>query len=135
MRGEQRRDRAVARRDHRHRLDVARIRQAEPTVLGGNLDPKSAHLAQFLNVFLRNFARAVDHIGVDARQKVFEPIEERLCARGFGRIFRGMRMNEIETKASEEQLTYEAGTRPFTFARGLRYVTCLFFGSKTTGVL
>ena len=59
-------------------------------------------------------------------------VEERLGARLLGRILDdGMRMNEIEAEAAEEQLADEARSRPLALARGFGDVARFLLGGET----
>src|SRR4051812_35438807 len=108
MRGQQRGERSVLRRHHRHRLHVARIREAEATVLRRNLDSERAHVAQLLHVVFRNVARAVDHIRIDASQEFRKLLHERARTLRFSRILGGIWMNEVEPESAEKKLANEA---------------------------
>ena len=76
VRRQQRGERTVLRRHHRHRFHVAGIRQTQPAVLLRDLDPERAQLAELLDVFLRDLARAVDHVRVHAAEEVRELVQE-----------------------------------------------------------
>ena len=83
VRRQQRGERSVLRRHHRHRLHITRIRKPEPAVFRRDLDPEGAHVAEFLDVLLGNLARAVDHVRIDALEELAQRVEERLGARRF----------------------------------------------------
>src|SRR6185503_3293850 len=80
MRRKQRRERAVDRRDQLDGFHVRQLRQSQPAVLAWNLDPERAEVAESLNDALRDFALAVDLVGIDVlTEEAFEFVEE-----GFG---------------------------------------------------
>ena len=132
---EERGQRSVLRRDHRHRLDVRGVRQPKPTVFGGDLDAKGTHVAQLLDVILRDVACAVDHVGVNPLQKCSELVEERFRARSLGGVFSWVGMDQVEPKAAEEQFANEARTRPFTLSRRFSDVARFLLGGETSRVL
>jgi hypothetical protein len=96
-------------RHHRHGARIARVRETEPAVFGGNLDAERANVSQLLHVRLGDLARAVDHVGITALEKVAQLRHEWRGARGLRRIapYR-MRMNKIETEAAQKELANEA---------------------------
>src|SRR5215510_2196772 len=114
MRREQRGDRAVFRRHHRECFHITGIRETKPAVFGGNLDAEGSHVAELLHVFFGNLAGAIDHVGVDALEKIRELVEEGPRAFGFGGIFRWKWMDQIQSEAAQEHLADEAWTRPLT---------------------
>ena len=113
------------RRDHLHRADVRQLRESEPTVFRRDLDPERSHVAKLLHVGLWDLAAAIDLLGWEALEERAQGIEERFRSRGLGWVVhRGMRVDQIEAKAAEEQLASEARVLPLGLARRFGDVAC-----------
>ena len=99
------------------------MRQAESAVFLRNLDAERAHVAQLLHDRLGDLAGAVDLLGIDALHEATQAVQERFGARLLVGVRRRMRVDQIETESSEEELAHEARVRPLGLARGLRNVS------------
>ena len=53
---------------------VVHLRQAESAVLLRDLDPERAHREEVVDVLLRNFAGAIDLVGVDVSLEIFAAV-------------------------------------------------------------
>ena len=77
MRGEQRREIAAIAAQQHGRATVIGLRQAEPTVSRGHLDPKRTHRRQIADHRGRNLARAINLVRIDpCAEKRFQLFEE-----------------------------------------------------------
>ena len=77
MRGEQRGQVAAIAAEQHRGAAVVRLRQAEPAVFDGDLDAERAELREAVEDVLRDFAGAIDLIGIDVLvEKAAEPLEK-----------------------------------------------------------
>ncbi len=88
---------------------IIHLRQTEAAVLLGNLDRESAHREEVVDILLRDFAGAIDFIGVHVRFEISPQFGEKPFARGaiFGALL-GERKDAVEIVAANEEVAREA---------------------------
>jgi hypothetical protein len=99
MRGDQRSQIAAVASEQHRRAAVIRLRQAEPTVLDGNLDPERAKLREPVEDVLRDFAGAIDLVGIGVLlEKGLEPADKRVALIAVLRALEWIRMQRLKSK-------------------------------------
>src|SRR6266404_9621399 len=86
------------------RASIIALRQTKAAVFPGHLDSKSADLREALEIFRRNFTRAIDLVRIDVFAQISFELAQEIFARGA--IFcalRGIRVNSIEIVTSDEK--------------------------------
>ncbi len=102
------------------RASIIALRQTKSAVLLRNFDSKRADLRESFKIFGRNFAGAIDLVGIDMFAQITFQLTDEIFAGGaiFGAL-RGIRVNSIEIVTSDEQIAGET-------AAILERITCRF---------
>src|SRR5439155_12258926 len=108
MRRNERSEICIPTAEQHRRAPVIHLRQTEPAVLLRNFHAKGTHREKIVDVLLRNFAGAIDLVGVDIFAEIFFQAAEEFLPRGavFSALLR-IRMDAREIVAADEKIAGE----------------------------
>ncbi len=134
VRGEQRADGRARRADQGEGPVVVDLGEAEAAVLGIDLHAERAELLELSDGLVRDPALALDAGAVDLRlAELAQRGEELLAAPYVVRGRGGVRMDEVEPEAPQEQFLGEAGLTPVLFTGRLGDLACFALGNVADG--
>jgi hypothetical protein len=129
VRRQQRAERRVPGAHERQRPVVVHLRQAEPAVLLGHLHPERAEVLEAVDHGLGDLRVALDLQRIDVLgEEGAQPLQERLALLHRGGVELGLRVDQVEVQAAEEEVLAEARQLPLALAGVLGDLTCLAFG-------
>ncbi len=111
MRGNKRGEIRVPAAEQHRRAPVIHLRQTKPAVLRRNFHTERAHCEEVVDVVLRNFAGAIDLIGIHVFAQIFLQTAEKLFARRA--VLRALLrpwINPIEVVATDEKIAGETAS-------------------------
>lgn len=128
VRRQQGADRRARGADEGERLVVVHLGEAEASVLGVDLHAEGADVLEAVDDLVGDLCLALDTGRVDLRLAEVAQLGEELLAALYVVLGgHGMRVDQIEAEATEEQFLGEAGLAPVLFAGRLRDLSCLTF--------